>query len=179
MDEICGKLGGARSLGSVESGGGSEWGGGSSCEACHESCELLSLTASVERLPSTFSAAATKACSSGDEADSEDEVADPKGDVAAEATSAAAPMTRGLTASQKTLVRKARINLGHPETGAFCRLLRQARARLEVIEYVRKEFKCDVCDAQGRAGAGRPAAVPSTYTINRVVLLLRAIPRRA
>ena len=68
-------------------------------------------------------------------------------------------------------MRKAHINLGHPETGAFCRLLRQARARLEVVEYVRKEFKCDVCDARGRAGARRPAAVPRTYVFNRVVAL--------
>ena len=108
---------------------------------------------------------------SGDEADSEDEAAEPKGDGAAEAISVGAPMTRTLTASQKTLVRKAHINLGHPETGAFCRLLRQARARLEVIEYVRKEFKCDVCDARSRAGARLPAALPRTYMFNRVVAL--------
>ena len=75
---------------------------------------------------------------SGDEADSEDEAAEPRGDGAAEATSNMMPMTRVLNAAQKTLVRKAHINLGHPETGAFCRLLRHARARLEVIEYVRR-----------------------------------------
>ena len=42
---------------------------------------------------------------------------------------------------------------------------------MEVIEYVRREFKCDVCDARGRAGTRRPAAVPKTYVFNRVVAL--------
>ena len=100
---------------------------------------------------------------SGDEADSEDEAAELKGDGGAEATPTGALVTRTLTASQKILVRKAHINLGHPEIGAFCRLFRQARARLEVIEYVRKWLVCDVCDARGRAGARRPAAASRTY----------------
>ena len=60
-------------------------------------------------------------------------------------------------------------NSGHPTNADFARLLRRGNCRPDVAAWVRRNFKCDECEANKRPKARRPAAVPKTYRFNHVV----------
>ena len=51
----------------------------------------------------------------------------------------------------KAMIVKVHKNLGHPSRVSMVRLVMHARARHEVIEFVKKHFRCDVCDFAGPA----------------------------
>ena len=48
-------------------------------------------------------------------------------------------------------------------------MLRRGHAKPEVVQWVRKHFRCDDCEAHKMPKARRPAAVPKTYRLNHVV----------
>ena len=53
-------------------------------------------------------------------------------------------LTRRFTKSDKRKIRKFHSNLEHPNQPNFLRALRIARARQEVLKFVKEEFKCDM-----------------------------------
>ncbi|CAK8996137.1 Retrovirus-related Pol polyprotein from transposon RE1 (Retro element 1) (AtRE1) [Includes: Protease RE1 [Durusdinium trenchii] len=79
------------------------------------------------------------------------------------------PVVKGLTRSEKNLVHKLHVNMGHPSPDAFARVMRLGRARPEVLDYIKKEFTCDLCEEHQRPKAARPAAMPKFYEPNKVV----------
>lgn len=50
-----------------------------------------------------------------------------------------------VTTSEKSMVLRAHINLGHPSVKEFARLLKAAGTRPDVIQYVLQEFACEGC----------------------------------
>ena len=74
-----------------------------------------------------------------------------------------------ITAADKRRVAKLHANLGHPSTPDFCRALRMAKAREEVVRYVKQEFSCDVCKAHQKPKPARPSAIPQHYESGKVV----------
>ena len=75
---------------------------------------------------------------------------------------------RGVSREDKRLIQRLHNNLGHPRREEFCRALRMARARSEVVNYVKKEFHCSQCEAQ-RPSAARPACLPRTFEASHTV----------
>ena len=74
-----------------------------------------------------------------------------------------------VTPQEKKLIHKLHQNLGHPARDDFCRALRMGRARDEVLEYVKKEYECQLCKQHSRPKPARPAAISQTYEPNKVV----------
>ncbi len=66
-------------------------------------------------------------------------------------------------------VKRVHVNHAHPPKSDFIRMLKVARAKEQVIDWVRKEFSCEECDAQRKPSWRRKAAMPRTYHFNRVV----------
>jgi len=60
-------------------------------------------------------------------------------------------------------------NSGHPTNADFARLLRRGNCKPEIAAWVRKNFKCEQCEAETRPRARRPTAVPRSYRFNHVV----------
>ena len=79
------------------------------------------------------------------------------------------PLPCGVNRREKQLIKKLHINLGHPSTQDFYRAMKMSRARLEVLSYIKKEFKCDHCEEHQPPRSARPATIPKTYAPNRVV----------
>ena len=78
-------------------------------------------------------------------------------------------LPRGMSNTDKNLVKKLHNNLGHPSKEDFIRALRMARARTEVIKFVKEEFKCDLCEAHQLPKAARPATLPKSFQPAKVV----------
>ena len=87
----------------------------------------------------------------------------------AEEEGAPQQVDRGVSEADKRLIRKLRINLGHPSREDFVRALRMSRAREEVWRYVQKEFNCDLCKSQKKPDLNRPAVIPRSYAPGRTV----------
>ena len=60
-------------------------------------------------------------------------------------------------------------NAGHPLNTDFARLLRRGNAKPEVAHWVRRNFKCEQCEAHKMPKARRTAAIPRTYRVNHVL----------
>ena len=60
-------------------------------------------------------------------------------------------------------------NAGHPTASDFARLIKLGNGRPEVYKWVKKNFRCDECEAHRKPKAKRPSAVPKTYRFNHVV----------
>ena len=90
--------------------------------------------------------------------DSDDDEEDVSGD-----------MPRGVTAADQRKIRKLHQNMGHPSNPDFLRALRMARARGEVLKYVKEEFKCDLCDSHQKPKAARPSTLPRHFEAGKVV----------
>jgi len=60
-------------------------------------------------------------------------------------------------------------NAGHPTASDFARLIKLGNGRPEVYKWVKKNFRCDDCEAHRKPKAKRPSAVPKTYRFNHVV----------
>ena len=76
---------------------------------------------------------------------------------------------RGVSASDKALVKKLHANLGHPKKQLFVRVLRMGRARAEVVKYVKEEFRCPICEAHPKPKAARPAIIPRHFEPGKVI----------
>ncbi|CAK9096660.1 Retrovirus-related Pol polyprotein from transposon RE1 (Retro element 1) (AtRE1) [Includes: Protease RE1 [Durusdinium trenchii] len=79
------------------------------------------------------------------------------------------PEASNLSRSEKDLVKKLHVNLGHPSRESFTRLMKLARAREDVVSFIQKEFRCDLCDRHQPPKAARPSAMPKFYEPNKVL----------
>ena len=79
------------------------------------------------------------------------------------------PEASTLSRSEKELVKKLHVNLGHPSRESFTRLMKLARAREDVVNFIQKEFRCDLCDRHQPPKAARPSAMPKFYEPNKVL----------
>ena len=75
----------------------------------------------------------------------------------------------GLTAEQKEMVRRLHHNMGHLPLDRMIVMLKAARAKEDVLRYVRDEFQCEMCMRQRREVTRRKAAFPRTIEFNRIV----------
>ena len=82
---------------------------------------------------------------------------------------AAGGLPRGVSEADKRKIKRLHANLGHPSTNDFCRALRMAKARTEVIQYVKQEFKCSLCQAHQLPKAARPAVLPRHFESGKIV----------
>ena len=78
-------------------------------------------------------------------------------------------LPRGVTEGDKRKVRRLHNNLGHPSVQSFMRALRVARARPEVVKYVKEEFRCDICEAHQQPKAARPSILPRHFSPGKVI----------
>ena len=74
-----------------------------------------------------------------------------------------------LSPKEKKMVEKLHKNMGHPSTEAFARALRMARARHEVVRYVKKEFTCELCKEHQKPKPARPTSIPKAYEANQTI----------
>ena len=74
-----------------------------------------------------------------------------------------------VTRSDRALVKKLHANLGHPSRDDLARALKMSRARDEIVQYVKNEFSCDLCEAHRKPKAARPAVLPRHFSTNVVV----------
>ena len=78
--------------------------------------------------------------------------------------------SKQVSQSQKRLLQKLHINLGHPPRERFLRMLRAAGAHEHVIiSYVKNELQCEVCDVRRQPDNRRRAQYPKTFSFNRLV----------
>ena len=71
--------------------------------------------------------------------------------------------------STRRLIQKCHENCGHPARRDFLRLLRLAKAKQEVLDYVKYIFECPSCASRVRPQTRRPSAVPKTFRFNALV----------
>eukprot|EP00971_Amphidinium_carterae_P348057 6490297-Amphidinium_carterae.1 len=71
--------------------------------------------------------------------------------------------------SERTAIKQAHDNSGHPQLRRFLRMLRQGGARKEVLKWVSNSFSCDQCLRAGRPQALTPVHVPGTHRFNCVI----------
>ncbi|CAE7324282.1 RE1, partial [Symbiodinium necroappetens] len=76
---------------------------------------------------------------------------------------------KAATESQKRLIRKLHVNLGHPHRDRFLHMLRAAGAHEHVLSYVKNSLECEVCDVKHRQDNRRRAQYPKTFSFNRVL----------
>ena len=74
-----------------------------------------------------------------------------------------------ISTSEKAMVLRAHVNLGHPNVKEFVRLLKAAGTRNDIIQYVLREFVCEGCLKEKRQPTRLPAATPRTYDFNVVI----------
>ena len=74
-----------------------------------------------------------------------------------------------LSSQQKEMIHRLHVNLGHLPLDRFIPMLKAAKARPEVLDYVHKQFRCDVCMNQRREISRRKAAYPRTFEFNRII----------
>ena len=60
-------------------------------------------------------------------------------------------------------------NLGHPDDQTFCRALRHAGVKVEIIKWVKRRFQCPICQRRKRPGTHRPAHLSRQLEFNSVV----------
>jgi len=60
-------------------------------------------------------------------------------------------------------------NLGHPDQWTFLRALRHAQAKPEIIEWVRSEFRCPICESARKPSLPRPGHLVRNLAFNEVV----------
>ena len=77
--------------------------------------------------------------------------------------------TTHVITSEKHMVLRAHVNLGHPHVKEFVRLLKAAGTRNDIIQYVLREFTCEGCLKEKRQPSRLPAATPRTYDFNIVI----------
>ena len=75
--------------------------------------------------------------------------------------------TTDLTQREKAEVLRAHVNLGHPHSREFVRLLKAAGTRENVIQYVLREFVCAGCSKERRPPTRLPSATPPQEAAGR------------
>ena len=77
-----------------------------------------------------------------------------------------------LSPKEQAMVKKLHVNLGHPSKKDFYRALRMSRAREEVLQYFKDEFKCELCEEHQNPKPSRPASIPQVNQIELSELML-------
>ena len=60
-------------------------------------------------------------------------------------------------------------NLGHPDNQSFCRALKHAGVKTEYIKWVKKFFRCPICEGRKKPQSHRPAHLSRVMSFNDVV----------
>ena len=81
------------------------------------------------------------------------------------------PDTPRVSESQKRLIHRVHVNVGHPPRDRFLRALRAAGALPHVLQYVRNDFRCDDREVRHGPAVHRKAQLPKTFSFNKVVCL--------
>ena len=68
-------------------------------------------------------------------------------------------------------MRKFHLNLGHPSKADLLRTLKVARARPEILEFVKHKCECEQCKSSAKPLWRRRAHLPETFHFNRLVAL--------
>ena len=76
---------------------------------------------------------------------------------------------QGVTEEQKSMLHRLHVNLGHLPIDRMRMMLKAAKAKDEVLEYVKDGFKCEVCMRQRREISRRKAAYPRTFEFKCIV----------
>lgn len=74
-----------------------------------------------------------------------------------------------LTADLRREVFRLHRNLGHPDNWTFVRALRHANARPKIVEWVKQEFRCPICEASRKPSIPRPGHLVRTLAFNEVI----------
>ena len=74
-----------------------------------------------------------------------------------------------LTDSQRRLIHKIHVNVGHPPAERFLRMLQAAGALPQVMKYVKEEYQCDQCSIKRRADHRFRARCPRSFEFNRAL----------
>jgi hypothetical protein len=78
-------------------------------------------------------------------------------------------LPRCLSGGDKRKVKRLHENLGHPSQPSFLRALRVARARAEVLKYVKEQFRCDICEAHVQPKAVKPSVLPRHFEAGKII----------
>ena len=78
-------------------------------------------------------------------------------------------LATSITADLRREIFRLHRNLGHPDPWTFLRALRHAQAKPEVIEWVRQEFKCPICESSRKPSLPRPGHLVRCLSFNEVV----------
>eukprot|EP00959_Pyramimonas_sp_CCMP1952_P354296 7422340-Pyramimonas_sp.AAC.1 len=70
---------------------------------------------------------------------------------------------------EKRLSFKLHVNMGHPDSRKFCRVLRAGGVGRRFVRWACDKFRCDECHERQRSGVHRRVALPRTFRFNRVV----------
>ena len=74
-----------------------------------------------------------------------------------------------ITEKEKRAVEKLHRSVGHPNKAEMIRFMRAARVRGDIIRWVQKKFRCDLCESKMQPKLARPTAIPRSYQPNRVL----------
>ena len=74
-----------------------------------------------------------------------------------------------VTDLEKDAVKRAHVNLGHVPLRTLIRMMRNARVRQLVLEWTRRSFRCQACEAQQMPKNALPAKVSRNYEFNLTV----------
>ena len=74
-----------------------------------------------------------------------------------------------LTADLRREVFRLHRNLGHPDNWTFVRALKHANAKPEIVEWVKQEFRCPICEASRKPSIPRPGHLVRTLAFNEVI----------
>ena len=60
-------------------------------------------------------------------------------------------------------------NLGHPDLNTFVRALKHAGVKSEILRWVRRSFRCPICEPRKKPDSHRPAHLTKAMGFNEVV----------
>ena len=100
--------------------------------------------------------------------DQDQEEGDPP-DVEEALQEAGTGQTLRATESQRRMVHKVHVNVGHPPKQRFLRMMRAAGALPHVLKYIKDEYACDQCSIKQRPDNRHRARCPRSYEFNRIL----------
>ncbi|CAE7735919.1 unnamed protein product [Symbiodinium sp. CCMP2592] len=74
-----------------------------------------------------------------------------------------------VTESQKRLVHKVHVNVGHPPKARFLRMMKAAGTLPHVMHYIKNDYECDQCSIRQRPDHRHRARCPRNYEFNRML----------
>ena len=74
-----------------------------------------------------------------------------------------------LTESQKRMIHKVHVNVGHPPRARFLRMMKAAGALPHVLRYIRDQYECEQCSIRQRPDHRHRARCPRVFEFNRML----------